>query len=87
VLGASSGTATHVGVSLCYQASGGAITSFQAGDYPTVASISARVVVPAAATVDYLEAGQYVIGFCVRNTSGTALNDNDVVNGWVMVTN
>ncbi len=87
VLGTSSGAATHVGVSLCYQAPGGSMVSFQPGDYPTVASISARVVVPAAATIDYLEAGEYLVGFCARNTSATALDDNDGVNGWVMVTN
>jgi hypothetical protein len=87
VLGTASGTATSVGIGLCHQATGGPIAAFEPANYTVVASISQRAIFPAASTIGDLPAGSYQVGFCVRNVSPTALNSNDSVNGWVMVTN
>lgn len=38
-------------------------------------------------TLTGLAAGTYTVGFCVRNGSTTAINSNDWINGWVMLTN
>jgi hypothetical protein len=87
ILGTSSGTATSVSMGLCHQAAGGPIAAFEPNHYTTVASISQRALFSAAGTKADLAPGAYSIGFCVRNVSPTPLNANDVVNGWVMVTN
>ncbi|WP_272423625.1 collagen-like protein [Polyangium jinanense] len=87
ILGTSSGSATSVGFGLCYQAAGGSIITFYPASYTITASISARAPFAAAGTVSGLAAGTYNVGFCVRNVSSTALNSNDAINGWVMVTN
>ncbi|MDI3291902.1 collagen-like protein [Polyangium sp. 15x6] len=87
ILGSSSGSATSVGFGLCYQAAGGSIITFYPSSYSITASISARAPFAAAGTVSGLAAGTYNVGFCVRNVSPTALNSNDAINGWVMVTN
>jgi len=42
--------------------------------------------VAAAASKSGLATGNYTVGYCVRVGDGT-LNDNDWVNGWVIVTN
>jgi hypothetical protein len=31
--------------------------------------------------------GTYLVGMCVRNNGSTTINNNNYVNGWVMVTN
>lgn len=87
ILGTSSGSATAVGFGLCYQSGAGALVTFYPVSYTSAASISARAPYAAAGTVSGLAAGTYNVGFCVRNVSATALNSNDAINGWVMVTN
>ncbi|MDI1482518.1 collagen-like protein [Polyangium sp. y55x31] len=87
ILGTSSGSATSVGFGLCYQSGAGPLVTFYPASYTSAASISARAPYAAAGTVSGLAAGTYNVGFCVRNVSATALNSNDAINGWVMVTN
>ncbi len=87
VLGTPAGVATQVGTGLCHQSSNGPIVNFTGPDYTIVSSISAPTSFPVAATVANLPAGEYKIGFCVRNVSPTALTANGYVSGWVMVTN
>jgi hypothetical protein len=93
----STGTATQVGVTPVYQlAAGGPVTSFSPGNYNTIASLSAKTiitvsgtlkVIPSDATLNAgeIRAGTYKIGLGIRNTSSTAINNNDVLNGFIMV--
>lgn len=96
-LGTSFGTATNVGLSVTYQnAAGGPLIAFNGTDYLTVAAISTRniytvcgilKVVSASATPQQgeIKAGTYNIGMGIRNTSSTAINNSDAINGFIMV--
>lgn len=95
-LGTSTGTATQVGLNPVYQAAGGSMIAFNPSDYLTVAAISVRnvytvsgslKVVSANATpqTGEIKAGTYNIGLGIRNTSGTAINNSDAINGFIMV--
>ncbi len=41
----------------------------------------------ASASISGLAAGTYTVGFCVQNNGAQAIDSNDYVNGWVIVTN
>lgn len=95
-LGASSGTAISVGLSPCFQAVGGTITSFYPISYTTEASISGRRIIPVSGTLRVvasnannnageINAGTYFFGYGIRNTSATTLNAIDAINGFIQV--
>lgn len=80
-------TATPVSFSLCVQQGAGAIDAFYPTNF-TDAQVSVRLPYSAAATYVTPAAATYKVGFCVKNKSNTvALQNNDVVNGWFIVTN
>ena len=82
-LGSTVSNAINMG--LCYQSiPGGTITIF--ANSITVA-VSSRQTYSATASVTGLAAGSYNIGFCVKLNPAQTLDNDNVVNGWVMVTN
>jgi hypothetical protein len=84
-LGVSTGTLT-IEAGLCYQnAASGPVVNFVGDDYGTSVLTTNRSAVAAAASV-VPGAGTWRVGFCVRAASG-AIDNNDYVNGWVMVVN
>ncbi len=86
-LGTSSGTATGQ-ITLCYQpAAGGAITSMNGNNYLVVQFGTTRLPYAATAQMNGLVAGNYNVGYCVKNTDPTAINNNDWVYGWFQVVN
>jgi hypothetical protein len=87
VLGSTTGTATQVGVGLCYQPEGGPVTNFFPNMYTTVGAISARALYPVVGAIAGLPAGTYKFGYCVRNPSAVVLNNNEFMTGWFMVHN
>jgi hypothetical protein len=81
--------ATSAGVAegragLCYQLGAGAITNFVGMNYSVVEVDTTRTAVAASAATGVLSFGNYTVGFCFWNTSGTVIDDNNYVNGWVM---
>jgi hypothetical protein len=74
---------------LCFQsADGGALTNFAGDNYSVGELTNARTSWTAAAS-RVPGAGTWHVGFCVASAVNLAVtyNDNDFVNGWVMVTN
>ncbi len=72
---------------LCYQPSaGGNLTNFFGANFSLGAKSNQRQSWAAAATV-VPGAGTWNVGFCVQNGSGSPINNNGRVNGWVMVVN
>lgn len=86
-LGKTSADVQLAQVGVCYQSSGGAITNFVGTNYILVQFSATRQTYSATASVTGLAAGTYTVGYCVQNSGTTAINNNDYVNGWVMVTN
>src|SRR5688572_11496815 len=74
---------------LCFQpAGGGVLTNFAGGNY-SVGELNITRTSWTAAATRVFEAGTWRVGFCVASNGNvmTSFNDNDFVNGWVMVTN
>ena len=74
---------------LCFQpAAGGTLTNF-AGDNYSVGELNNFRTSWTATATRVLGAGTWNVGFCVASAGNLAVsyNDNDFVNGWVMVTN
>jgi len=67
---------------LCY-ASGGPLTNFAGPSSPSGAVTTAQASFTAAGSVTP-GAGTWDVGFCVLNSGADALDDNGVVNGWVI---
>lgn len=63
------------------------IINFVGGSYSVVEFTTTRNTYTASATISGLAAGTYTVGFGVKNTGAAILNDNDYLNGWVMVVN
>lgn len=84
-LATTTGTATSVRIGLCYQQGAGTITNFVGGNYSIVEIDTTRTTANASASV-LLPAGTYTVGFGILNGGTVAINDNDYVNGWIMVT-
>jgi hypothetical protein len=85
VLATSSGTA-GVDSGLCYQSGAGAVTPFAGGNYLShhVVSTSKQTYGASAATTA-LPTGTYTVGYCLKNGSSVPVDNNDWVNGWVIV--
>jgi hypothetical protein len=84
-LGTSSGTAGLVQVGFCTQVGAANPVNFAGLGYAAV-TIGTRLGVPASASV-VPGAGTYKVGMCILNSSSTAIDNNDYVNAWVMITN
>ena len=72
---------------LCYQdasVAGTSIINFVGGNYSIGLVTPDRQAFPASALV-IPGAGSWRVGFCILNGSAATINNNDFVNGWVMV--
>lgn len=75
-------------VGMCYQLGAtGTITNFAGGNYITLQISSVREGKTASAAVTGLTPGAYTVGMCARNSTTTPINNNDWVNGFVMLLN
>lgn len=84
-LGILSGTASF-GYDLCYRAEGtGTLMNFAGLNAPIGAVTDGGLGFTAAGSVAP-GPGTWLVGFCVLNDGVNALDANDVVNGWIMVT-
>lgn len=72
---------------ICYQLGAGAVTNFAGGAFGIAEIDTTRTPVAATASISNLAAGTYKVGFCLLQFGAVAINDNDYVNGWVIVTN
>lgn len=87
-LGLSTGGPAIIQSDICYQQiAGGTITGFSGANYSLVNITTNRFSYGCATTITGLPPGTYRVGFGVQNISSFILNNNDYVNGWVMVTN
>ncbi|MCD6062875.1 MAG: hypothetical protein K0R82_786, partial [Flavipsychrobacter sp.] len=84
-LGLSAGGPITVQTNLCYQLGAGPVTTFNGSGYLVSEIGTERHNISAMATV-VLPPGTYEVGFCIYNGSVTAINDNDFVSGWVILT-
>jgi len=93
VLGTQSGTAAAFDYNLCYQllatptAPEGPVTLFDNRGWLTATATSIKSPFTAAQSVVPGSNNSFKFGFCTKNTSATAIDNNDWVTGWVMVTN
>jgi hypothetical protein len=66
-------------------ATGGTLMNFYGSGFGTYFFTTARDTYSAEAT-KVLQPGTYNVGMCVRNNGSSTINNNNYVNGWVMVT-
>lgn len=86
VFGTTSGTA-RISVSLCYARSGSpTLTAFSGNSHLTADADTSRRTFSVAAS-GTLPAGTYAVGYCIMNRGTQPIDNNDYVNGWVMVVN
>ena len=86
VFGTSQGT-SRISVSLCYARSGSsALSAFSGNSHLTADAGTSRGTFSVAAS-GTLPAGTYSVGYCVMNRGTQLINNNDYVNGWMMVVN
>lgn len=84
VIALSAGGPVQVRVGLCHQIGSGTITNFVGSDYTEMQLTTVQNTVSASAYTQ-LAPGTYNVGFCVYNGSASAINNNDFVNGWIML--
>jgi hypothetical protein len=89
-LGTSAGGSASFGYDLCYRAAGStdALTNFTGSVY-SIGEVSAsqgRLSFTAAASV-IPGTGTWDVGYCILNSGASELNNNNNVNGWIVVTN
>jgi len=89
-LGTTTSGVASFGYDLCYRAAGtsNALINFAgAADYSNgeVSDTAGRLSFTAAASV-VPGAGTWEVGYCLKNSGTIDLNNNDMVNGWVIVT-
>jgi hypothetical protein len=86
VFGTNSGT-IPISISLCYARSGSStLTAFSGNNHLTADADTSRGTFAVAAS-GTLPAGAYTVGYCVMNRGTQPVNNNDYVNGWMMVVN
>jgi hypothetical protein len=86
VFGTTSGKA-QIAVSLCYAKSGSPIlTAFSGNNHLIADAVSSRRTFSVSAS-GTLPAGSYSVGYCVINRGKQSLDNNNYVNGWIMVVN
>ncbi|HEY0429906.1 MAG TPA: hypothetical protein VGC76_19135 [Pyrinomonadaceae bacterium] len=86
VFGTSSGT-SQIAVSLCYQKKGDSAVFSFAGDNHLIADADSLRRTFAVSVSTALPAGTYSVGYCVVNRGPQTLDNNNYVNGWIMVVN
>lgn len=79
--------ASRISISLCYVRSGSpALIAFSGNNHLTADADTSRRTFSVAAS-GTLPAGTYSVGYCVMNRGTQLINNNDYVNGWMMVVN
>jgi hypothetical protein len=85
-MGLNSGTPQLADVGVCFQpAAGGVLMNFYGSSFSQHYFTTTRATYAVAAT-KVLPVGTFNVGMCVRNNGGSTINNNNYVNGWVMVT-
>lgn len=86
-LGTSSATPFYIDYGICFRPSGtsDAPINFVGNDYSVAALYPGRTVITAAASM-VPQGGTWDVGFCVKNPEPYSIDDNDFLNGWLMVT-
>ncbi|MBS1793560.1 MAG: hypothetical protein JSS81_06880 [Acidobacteria bacterium] len=84
VFGTRKGTA-RVAVGLCYIPSGGSTPTAFENDAHLIADVDALRRPFAVSASGTLPPGTYAVGYCVINRGPQTLDNNDYVNGWMMV--
>ena len=85
-LGLNTGNPQFADVGMCHQPlAGGVVTNFYGANFATDHFTTTRETHAVAATV-VLPPATYKVGMCVRNNGASTINNNNIVNGWVMVT-
>lgn len=77
----------NIRVGACYQIVGGPVVNFVGGNYSITSLGTTKTMIGVSATVSGLAPGTYNVGMGVYNGAAFPVNNNDYVNGWVMVTN
>jgi len=85
-LGLSAGI-TFANLGICYRLGAGAIINFVGTNYINSTISANKIPYSVSSTVTGLAPGTYTIGFGVWNTGAAFINNNDFVNGWVMLVN
>jgi len=84
VFGTSSGT-SRIAISLCYAKKGTeAPVSFAGNNHLIADAGSLRHTFSVSVSAD-LPIGKYAVGYCVINRGPQTLNNNDYVNGWIII--
>lgn len=86
VFGMSSGKST-VAISLCYIAVGNRVLTPFLGDKHLVADVDTARRTFSVSASGALPAGTYSVGYCVINRGSRSIDNNDYVNGWMLVIN
>ena len=91
-LGLSAGGPSNVTMDMCYQpAAGGPLTNFVGFNYSVCRVTTTRTLYTVSSTVTGLRPGTYNVGFGVSTGSSSlvtvTLDNNDYMNGWVMLVN
>ena len=85
-MGLSAGTPQLADVGMCFQpVAGGVVANFY-GSYFSQHSFTTTRATYAVAATRLLLPGTYNVGMCVRNNGSGTINNNNFINGWVMVT-
>jgi hypothetical protein len=85
-LGLTTGNPQLADVGMCFQPSvGGTLTNFYGSSFAMHSFTTTRATYAATAT-RALAPGTWNVGMCVRNNGSSTINNNNYVNGWVMVT-
>jgi hypothetical protein len=84
-LGLSTGS-QNADIGLCYQSTlaGSPLVNFVGGNFSVHSFNTTRRTYTASATT-VPGAGNYNVGMCVRNNGPSPINNNNLLNGWVMV--
>jgi hypothetical protein len=86
VFGTTSGT-SRIAVSLCYLKKGSDMIAPLAENNHLIADADSVRRTFALSASAQLAAGTYSVGYCVNNRGPQALNNNNYVNGWIIVIN
>jgi hypothetical protein len=84
-LGLMAGRPQTADLGLCYQQGSGTITNFVGANFSAHFFSTTRETYTASSSVVPPQAGAYTVGLCIRNNGNNPINNNNFVNGWIMV--
>lgn len=77
----------NVQAGACYQPQGGTVANFVGGNFSVVTLSTTKTMVGVSATMTGFPPGTYTVGMGILNPGTFPANNNDYVNGWVMLSN